>query len=73
MFDDVPEDSDDQITEELCPECGKFIDMCECDDDEIICPDCGELHEECICEDEDDDELIDLEDDEEDEEDDNAG
>lgn len=52
MFDDMPEDKDDDITEELCPECGESIDDCECDDETLIDVDDDEEDEE----DEDDDE-----------------
>jgi hypothetical protein len=33
----VPDEEEelDEITEELCPECGESIDDCECDDDEL--------------------------------------
>lgn len=67
MLSDVPEDPDEQITEELCPDCLEPADGCIC-----VCEECGEFVCNCDChvdeDDELDDELIDLDDDGEDDE-----
>ena len=54
MFDDVPDDPENDITEELCPDCGESVEECDCE-----CPDCGELDCDGECCDDDDGDVYD--------------
>jgi hypothetical protein len=54
----VPDDTELDDTDELCPQCGESVEDCECPDFEYVEDD----------EDDDDGELIDFEDDEEEDE-----
>lgn len=48
----MPEETELDDTDELCPDCLESVEDCICgDDDESECEECGELLEECTCED----------------------